>query len=81
MRGVDNAHVIVSRNGDNLIIVVSDQGQGFNPEELVIGGEIGLGLSALKERTRSIGGSLEIKSAPGKGSRFTLMVPLNLVNG
>ncbi len=77
--GVDSVQVVLSRNGDNLIIEVSDQGQGFIPEALSTSGKIGLGLTGLKERTRSIGGSLNIESAPGKGSRFTITVPLNLV--
>jgi CheY-like chemotaxis protein len=37
-----------------------------------------LGLLSLRERTSYIGGRLEIKSAPGQGSRFTLRVPVKI---
>ncbi len=77
--GVEHAQVLLSRNDDNLIISVSDLGNGFIPEELFQSGKTGLGLTRLKERIWSIGGNLDIESAPGKGSRFTITVPLNLM--
>lgn len=39
----------------------------------------GFGPLSLRERARHIGGSLTIDSAPGRGSCFTLRVPLSLV--
>jgi len=58
-------------------IVVSDEGRGFDPEHLQIpeGEAGGLGLFSIRERIGLIGGTFEIDSAPGKGSRFTLIVP------
>jgi PAS domain S-box-containing protein len=57
-------------------IAVSDDGAGFDPGQLNptagIGG--GFGLFSIRERIGLIGGSLEIDSAPGKGSRFILTV-------
>jgi signal transduction histidine kinase/CheY-like chemotaxis protein len=63
-------------NGGYLRIVVSDEGSGFDPRLLKPPGEDGgFGLFSVRERINLIGGRVEIDSAPGKGSRFSLMVP------
>lgn len=64
----------------NLQIVVSDQGVGFDPGLTPTAGDGGggFGLFGIRERMGLIGGSLEIDSAPGQGSRFVLTVPLGL---
>ncbi|MFZ0611389.1 MAG: PAS domain S-box protein [Desulfobacterales bacterium] len=77
---VKNARVELRGSDEGLIIVVSDQGQGFDPGGLDHFNEkAGFGLLSLRERARHIGGSLTIDSAPGRGSCFTLRVPLGPV--
>jgi signal transduction histidine kinase len=79
------------RNGDNAIrISISDTGIGIAPEHLShIFDEFfqlrnperdrakgsGLGLTICKRLVDAMGGSLEVVSAPGKGSTFTLTLP------
>jgi signal transduction histidine kinase len=58
--------------------MVADNGKGFNPDE-VLGGDPsrrGLGLMAMKERVRMMGGSLEITSEEGKGTRIAFRIPV-----
>ncbi len=59
-------------------LVISDQGKGFDPANLptIASSASQFGLFALRERLRLLGGQVEIESAPGRGSRFTLRAPL-----
>jgi two-component system sensor histidine kinase DegS len=54
---------------------VDDNGKGFDPE--AIEKEANLGLKLIKERAEMIGGTFGIDSAPGKGSRVTLSIPVH----
>jgi signal transduction histidine kinase len=52
---------------------VSDDGIGFDPQNA--DESSGLGLRGMRERVQRIGGSVQITSAPGKGTRVTVSVP------
>ncbi|MGZ8540279.1 MAG: sensor histidine kinase [Chitinophagaceae bacterium] len=60
---------------DRVCLSVQDDGKGFS----LINGDPGktLGLLGMRERAAMIGGKLEIKSAPGKGTYVVVTVPLN----
>jgi signal transduction histidine kinase len=61
-----------------LFIQVSDQGPGFDVAEAVsLEGHLGLG--GMRERVESLGGSFQIESQPGKGTRIS--ASLNLQTG
>jgi PAS domain S-box-containing protein len=72
------ADVTLAHRADTLQITVADTGSGFDPSLLrVTGGtEGGFGLLSVRERLEFSGGRLDIVSAPGQGSRFTLYVPV-----
>ena len=59
-------------------IRVEDAGAGFDPASLdgLAFPGAGLGLLGIRERLRALRGALEIVSAPGRGSRFTVVVPV-----
>jgi PAS domain S-box-containing protein len=64
---------------DSLLkVTVSDQGIGFDPNALpsVIASGGGFGLFGIRERLELFGGTLEMDSAPGCGSRIVLSVPI-----
>ncbi len=52
---------------------IVDDGLGFNPDEAVEGG--GLGLDGIIERAELLGGVLTIDSQPGKGTKIRIEVP------
>jgi signal transduction histidine kinase/ActR/RegA family two-component response regulator len=75
--GVREALVSLTSNGDQFIVTVADNGRGFFPSNLDgSSAKRGLGLLSLRERTSYIGGSLTIESAPDKGCRIKLTIPI-----
>jgi signal transduction histidine kinase/outer membrane protein TolC len=57
-------------------IEVVDGGSGFDPDRPVkTTSSGGFGLFSIRERLESLGGSLELESGPGRGTRVTLIVP------
>ena len=76
--GVDRATLtMTSTTDDRVRITVADDGAGFDPVEVWDPGRprVGLGLLGLRERVRLMGGQLDIDSAPGRGTRSTIVVP------
>jgi signal transduction histidine kinase len=71
--GARSASVKLSAGGDALHLVVADTGRGFDP----VGARAaaGLGLVSMRERVRTLEGTLSIESQPGGGTRVTAMVP------
>jgi two-component system sensor histidine kinase DegS len=67
----------VDMGESTLKMSVEDNGKGFDAD--VAGKEGGLGLKIIRERVEMLGGSFEIDSAPGKGSRITVTVPARSV--
>lgn len=72
------AVVTLKRKEDQLQVVVKDEGKGFDSEKMVLapGKEGGFGLFNVRERIDLIGGSVDIDSVVGKGTKVTLSVPL-----
>jgi signal transduction histidine kinase len=61
--------------GDGTLgLSIGDNGRGFDPAELRSAGHHGL--SNLQSRAEALGGSLEVKSEPGAGTRIEARIPL-----
>jgi signal transduction histidine kinase len=58
---------------------VEDDGIGFDPAPDRLKG--GFGIPGMKERAQKVGGILQIESAPGKGTRVSVMLPINGQDG
>jgi DNA-binding NarL/FixJ family response regulator/anti-sigma regulatory factor (Ser/Thr protein kinase) len=72
------ASVKTTRSDDRHIrIVVSDDGAGFDPARTQAEGAEAatFGLFGVRERLRQIGGSVDVDSAPGKGTRVVIVAP------
>jgi PAS domain S-box-containing protein len=66
--------------GHSVVLKIQDDGQGFDARTLRAVKKIrhGLGLTNMRERALSLGGTYEIKSSPGKGTAIVVRVPLTV---
>jgi PAS domain S-box-containing protein len=55
--------------------VIQDDGMGFNPVKVLEQDGWHFGLQIMRERAQEVGGTLQIESAPGKGTRVTILLP------
>ncbi len=70
--------VVVSRTATDAALSVDDDGRGIDQVVLACSDVRGrLGLRALEDRLRAVGGTLTIDSAPDRGTRVLARVPLN----
>ncbi|MBI5634518.1 MAG: HAMP domain-containing histidine kinase [Nitrospirae bacterium] len=76
--------VKVKKKGQSVIIEVSDTGEGIKKEDLPFiferfykgsKGGLGLGLAIAKELVQAHGGTISVKSEPGKGATFAVLLP------
>jgi signal transduction histidine kinase len=71
----------VGVGGDVLTLEFEDDGVGFDPGSVRSPDPSGrgLGLLGLRERMELVGGTAEVDSEPGQGTRVSLRVPLDRV--
>jgi PAS domain S-box-containing protein len=77
--GATEVSIVVKEDNGFLSMVLEDNGVGFEPTQLLArrAPDRGLGLAALDERARMLGGTLEIWSQPGSGTRVTCVIPID----
>jgi PAS domain S-box-containing protein len=73
--GVDEATVSLRSDQDQLIVEIYDRGTGFDPDTVLAAG-VGSGLAGMRERAVLLGGQLTVESAPGRGTRVTVYLPM-----
>jgi signal transduction histidine kinase len=73
-----NAIVSLELRESEVLVLVEDDGQGFDPDGLKLpkDGGRGLGLLGMRERAELFGGTVDIESSPGRGTRIRVRVPL-----
>ena len=76
----DHAVVSLARSENNIVITVQDHGGGFDPAAASSEARpaTGLGLFSVRERIDLLGGSMEVASAPARGTRITITAPLDI---
>lgn len=68
------AAIVTLRNmDDGLLLAVRDHGAGFDPE--LERERMHLGLASMRERVQLVNGTLDIESAPGRGTAIIAWVP------
>jgi hypothetical protein len=76
--GATAARVTMSLADGTACLFIEDNGAGFDADARVTetGNEGTLGLSAMSERARMLGSSLEVRSERGKGTRIIVNIPI-----
>lgn len=72
----EQAWVRFAADGTWAIVTIEDDGRGFDPSHRRRGAWPCFGLQIMQERAEAVGGSLEIESRPGEGTRVTVRIPL-----
>jgi len=75
------ATVTIKRENDTVFFTVQDNGKGFDLEQVRTRSvrKRGLGLTAMEERVRMLGGTLEMQSQKGVGTRISFKIPVSLL--
>jgi PAS domain S-box-containing protein len=70
---------VAKRGADRVSFLLEDNGQGFEVAQVLAADPTGkgLGLAAMEERVRMLGGSLRIESRAGAGTRISFTVPFS----
>ena len=71
--------VTIKQEDSNVRLQVCDDGIGFNPKQSVSIEHVGL--HAMKDSVKLLGGKITIKSAPGKGTRIEVICPSVVYGG
>ncbi len=75
--GAKDVWIIAQKKHGVLCCSIRDNGGGFRTEALSAEGRPrGLGISSMSERLNAVGGSLQIKSIPGKGTELMIQLPM-----
>jgi len=68
----NEANILLSAEDKKFIMIVSDNGKGFNEEEIILGE----GLKNLRNRASQAGAQILIESNGGKGTKIILEIPI-----
>ncbi len=68
---VNSAVIRLGQENGEVLISIEDQGRGFDLEKTKEKTS-SFGLQIMRERVESVGGSLEVQTAPGQGTRISL---------
>ncbi len=76
--GVQRAAVSLRRIDDMVELVVADGGRGFDPSAGSAAGssKTHFGLFSIRERLALLGGHVDVRSAPGEGTRIIMLAPV-----
>jgi signal transduction histidine kinase len=77
--GASSARLCLNVDDGRVDMSVSDEGRGFDPA-VALSRSVNrehFGLHGIQERARALGGECEIVSAPGKGARMLIEIPVN----
>jgi signal transduction histidine kinase len=65
--------LLAELRGDRVMLMVEDDGVGFEPGQMLLGDHFGL--LGMRERAEALGGTLTVESSPGVGTTIVVDVP------
>jgi two-component system, chemotaxis family, CheB/CheR fusion protein len=68
--------VLLERRDNQVVLIVEDNGAGFDPNKEIGGTDKGMGLIGMRERAALVGGTLQIESKPNQGTTIFVRVPV-----
>lgn len=75
--GAHEATVMLVADGpDRIRVVIADDGRGFTPGPRRNGTVRPLGLTSMRERVETLGGTFQVQSQPGSGTRVMATIPV-----
>ncbi|MDR9855903.1 sensor histidine kinase [Paenibacillus sp. VCA1] len=69
----EKMEIRIQQKQDSVWVMLRDDGQGFEMDEKK---QASYGLSNMQERVNEIGGSIQFITAPGKGTRIEITIPI-----
>ena len=73
----EKIHIELQELGQHLSLSYYDDGIGFNLDKVENGRHTGMGLSNIISRAKSLDGSYNFQTTPGKGFNFTINIPID----
>jgi signal transduction histidine kinase len=70
--GASQLDIVLLKENNNMDVTIEDNGKGFVVEDV----SNGIGLQNIRARVQYLKGTLDIESAPGRGSFFGIHIPL-----
>lgn len=75
--GATRVGVFLERRDGHVVLIVEDDGRGFEPEGVSREGDgAGMGIIGMRERATLVGGEMDVESSPGGGATIYVRVPL-----
>lgn len=77
--GARSARLCLTVTNEEVYLVVSDEGKGFDPE-IALSRSLNrehFGLRGIQERTKAMGGEFDVSSQPNAGARIMINLPIN----
>jgi len=67
---------VLEQRANQLLLIVEDNGAGFDLQAVLQADEKGLGLIGMRERAALVAGTIEIESQPNSGTTIVVKIPV-----
>ena len=75
-----HVEVILERRGDHVLLMIEDDGAGFDPDGQTTPRH-GFGLLGMQERASLVGATLQLESTPGQGTTILVRMAASAAEG